>query len=304
MGELGSSETETDPWYGLQPYLTTGFARLQEDLLETPQFVGFAPETELALAQRTDRAIEGNPLLNLAQQQTADTISGNYLGPSNPYLEQLQDSVMSTVMPGVDSRFNMASGRFGSPLHAEALGRGASRAMAPYLFNEYGNERNRMMQATQLAPSLAREDYFDMAQLGMVGDMRRQLEIERITEPARRAQAFLAALSGTAPLLAGTGTSETSENISPLGMGLVGAGMATQLGGTLGGAALLGCWVARAVYGEDNPEWLNFRTRMFSRAPKWFVAFYMKHGPAIAKLVKRWPWLKKTLRPLMDRAWR
>ena len=310
MGDTGSTETETDPWSGLQPYLQTGFARLQSDVLDTPQFTGFAPEQEQALQARTARATGGNPLLGAAQQQVGATLGGDYMGQINPYLNQLQESVMSQVMPGVDSQFNMASGRFGSPAHAEALGRGVSRGMAPFLFDEfgrqYGDERNRMMMASQAAPGLAREDYYDMMQLGEVGGMRRALEQERITEPGRRAQQYLAALSGTAPLLAGTGTSTTTESMTPLGMGLAGAGMTAQLAGGLAPLAFggPGCWVARAVYGGLNPEWLGFRDRMLAHAPDWFVRFYFRHGPTIAQAVERVPLLKKVLRPLMDRAWR
>ncbi len=305
MGDTGSTETESDPWEGLQPYLQTGFARLQSDVLGRPQFVGFDPAQEQAMQMREARATGGNPLLPLAQQQTAATLGGEYLG-ANPYLEQLQDSVMSTVMPQVDSQFGMASGRFGSPAHAEALGRGVSRGMSPYLFGEYGDERSRMMQASQMAAPLGREDYYDMMQLGEVGGMRRALEQERITEPGRRVQQYLAALSGTAPLLAGTGTTTTTESMSPLGLGLAGAGMTAQMAGAMAPLAFGGptCWVARAVYGEDNPAWMDFRTRMLSRAPRWFVRFYIKHGPAIADVVERVPLLKKVLRPLMDRAWR
>ena len=151
---------------------------------------------------------------------------------------------MSTVMPGIDSRFNLASGRFGSPAHAEALGRGVTRGMAPYLFGQYGDERARMMQASSMAPGLAREDYFDISQLGQVGTARENLERQRLQdaisrfefgqqEPTSRTQQYLAAIGGTAPLLAGTGqtTGRVQQSMNPLAMGL---GAAT----TLGGAAL------------------------------------------------------------------
>ncbi len=309
MGDTGKQETEADPWSGLQPYLKKGFKALESDVLRSSQFVPFAPETEQALDMRSARAASGNPLLPAAQQQIGGTLGGEYLGRINPYLDQLQESVMSQVMPGVDSQFNMASGRFDSPAHAEAMARGVSRGMAPFLFDEfgrqYGDERNRMMAASQMAAPLGREDYYDMMQLGEVGGMRRALEQERIAEPGVRAQQYLAALSGTAPLLAGTGTTTQTQSMTPLGMGLAGAGMTAQMAGSLAPLAFMApCWVARAVYGGLNPEWLDFRDHMFARAPKWFVRFYLRHGPAIARVVERVPVLKKILRPLMDRAWR
>ena len=145
---------------------------------------------------------------------------------------------MSSVMPGVDSQFGMASGRFGSPAHAEAMGRGVSRGMAPYLFGEYGNERARQMQASAMSPSLAAADYGDIAQLGQVGAARENLdrmalqdEMSRFNfaqqEPLLRTQQYMQALSGSAPLLGGAGTT-TAQG---------GGGGGFSAGGALGGAA-------------------------------------------------------------------
>ena len=60
------------------------------------------------------------------------------------------------------------------------------------------------------------------------------------------------------------------------------------------------CWVAREVYGEDNPKWLQFRDWVVGVSPDWFFNLYSKHGEKVAEKVKRNPWTKKVLRPLMD----
>lgn len=62
------------------------------------------------------------------------------------------------------------------------------------------------------------------------------------------------------------------------------------------------CWVARAVYGEDNPRWLAFRAWLFEDAPAWLRAVYLRYGSRFAPVVQRRPWLADALRPLMDRA--
>ncbi len=62
------------------------------------------------------------------------------------------------------------------------------------------------------------------------------------------------------------------------------------------------CWVAREVYGETNPKWLEFRTWMMSKAPIWLGRLYARHGERAAKVVKRLPFLKRALRPVMDLA--
>lgn len=72
---------------------------------------------------------------------------------------------------------------------------------------------------------------------------------------------------------------------------------------TLGATALGGlCWVAREVYGEDDPRWVQFRTWLLTDAPAAFRRAYIRHGEAFAKVVKRLPVLKRVLRPLMDMA--
>ncbi|MGI9490505.1 MAG: hypothetical protein ACR2RF_32350 [Geminicoccaceae bacterium] len=239
-----SQETTSDPWEGVQPYLGRGYRVAADQVLNRPTeffpgqtYVDYSPETEQALAAQTERATGGNPLLGLGQQQVGQTLGGEFLG-QNPYLDQLQQSVMSTVMPQVDSQFNMASGRFGSPAHAEAMGRGVSTGMAPYLFNEYGNERARMMQASGMAPGLSQADYLDIGQLGQVGASRENLERMALQdemsrfqfgqqEPTSRIQDYMGIISGSAPLLGGAGT------VTAQGGG--GGGFSPM--GTLGGAA-------------------------------------------------------------------
>lgn len=248
-GDSGKQETVSEPWSGVQRFLSQGYRAAESDVLNRPQeffpgqtFVGYSPETEQALAAQTQRA-GANPLLGQAQDYTSGVIGGDYLN-ANPYLDQLSDSVLSSVMPQVSSQFGGASGRFGSPAMAEALGRGVSRGMAPFLFQEYGAERGRQQQAAQMAPGLAREDYFDIGQLGQVGAARENLERQALQdeisrfnfgqqEPVQRLQNYMGILGGSAPLIAGSGTTQasTQQAFNPLTFGL---GAAT----TLGGAAL------------------------------------------------------------------
>jgi hypothetical protein len=70
-------------------------------------------------------------------------------------------------------------------------------------------------------------------------------------------------------------------------------------------AAAPGCWVARAVYGAENPKWILFRNWMFgpdaepvvrTRLQKW----YMREGQDFAKKVDSLPLLKWGLRMVMD----
>lgn len=81
-----------------------------------------------------------------------------------------------------------------------------------------------------------------------------------------------------------------------------GLGVAAGLGGQLGSAALLKpCWVAREVYGEDNPKWLQFRGWMLTRAPKWFLNLYLKFGERFAKWLHGRDRLKAVIRNWMNK---
>jgi len=60
------------------------------------------------------------------------------------------------------------------------------------------------------------------------------------------------------------------------------------------------CWVAREVYGEDDPKWLQFREWVIGYSPNWFYNAYSKYGERVAKVVAKVPALKLVIRPFMD----
>lgn len=81
---------------------------------------------------------------------------------------------------------------------------------------------------------------------------------------------------------------------------IIGGGLSAL--GQLGGSAMIAaCWVAREVYGEDNPKWKVFRLWLTTEAPDWLFRFYVKHGEAFAKFIKNKPPIKWFIRKLMDR---
>jgi hypothetical protein len=79
---------------------------------------------------------------------------------------------------------------------------------------------------------------------------------------------------------------------------------ATRSAGIMGGIATLGaaliCWVAREVYGKDNPKWLMFREWMLVESPEWLFDLYMKHGEEFANYISDKPVLKWAVRKAMD----
>jgi len=60
------------------------------------------------------------------------------------------------------------------------------------------------------------------------------------------------------------------------------------------------CWVARAVYGADDPNWLLFRGWLLVDAPGWFRAIYIRHGERLARWLEPRRHLKAPVRRWMD----
>lgn len=188
-GRSSPSSTTTvqksDPWSGQQPYLTEGFKAAQQEFRSgRPEYfpdstvVPYSPETETALNMRTQQATDPNSLLGMAGTETAATLRGDYLQAGNPVYDQMLQGVTRSVRPGVDSAF-AGSGRFGSPLHSEALGRGISQGMVPYI----AAERGRQYGAAQDADRVSR---FAPGALAEVGQAREGMSRQELQEDIDR----------------------------------------------------------------------------------------------------------------------
>ena len=64
--------------------------------------------------------------------------------------------------------------------------------------------------------------------------------------------------------------------------------------------AAFGCWVAREVFGNDNPKWLLFYHWKETQAPCWFKDLYNKHGEAFAEWISDKPRIKSMIRWWME----
>ena len=77
------------------------------------------------------------------------------------------------------------------------------------------------------------------------------------------------------------------------------AGKSSMMGSALG--AVIGlCWVAREVYGIENPQWLEFREWMLNDAPSWLRNLYIKYGEQTAKFISNKPRVKSIIRKWMN----
>ena len=154
---------------------------------DTPQYYPYqtyvspSSQTQSALQGVQNRALAGNPLVPLAQQQLGQTIAGANLG-MNPYLANaLQGTAGVATQQFYDALGNVASqaskaGRYGSGAMSDLQSR-ASTNLAKELtsragelaYQNYANERAIQEQALRDAPALAQADYTDLQQLMNVG---------------------------------------------------------------------------------------------------------------------------------------
>lgn len=80
----------------------------------------------------------------------------------------------------------------------------------------------------------------------------------------------------------------------------VASGVMQGLGSAAGGIFQGKCWVAREVYGADNPMWLLFRQWLETESPVWFHDLYIKYGQRFAGWLSKNEWLKPSIKKWMD----
>lgn len=72
--------------------------------------------------------------------------SGEHLGEGNPYIDALTSSIMSKVVPKLQSNFIMG-GTLSSPEAARATAEGATSAISPFLFQQYQQDQQNQINA-------------------------------------------------------------------------------------------------------------------------------------------------------------
>lgn len=226
-------------------------------------YIGPSAQTTAALQAAQARAMQGNPLVPAAQQQLQQTIQGNYMvgkpfvttvqtpqGPvqqvnygMNPYMEQALQPAFESAQRQYESATNQAlsnfsrAGRMGSGAMRGALtnvggefARALTGAAGQLGYAGYADERARQLAASQVAPTLASQDYADIQRLSQIGqqteayqEMALQDAINRFNfeqqAPYARLQSFLSGAYG-----------------APSGMQQVTPVYRNPIGGALGGA--------------------------------------------------------------------
>jgi hypothetical protein len=245
------SETNTDPWPPLQPFIMKGLEGAERDVLNRPTeffpgstVIPFAPETEMALGATANRAVGGDQygLLPGAQAQQSQVISGEYLDPkTNPFFRDTMDAMGGDAWRDTASKFGGAGRSGRSPGAMEDFGRGFSRSAAPYMSQLYSQERGRQETAAARAPGLAAADYADINKLGQVGaaregqagaelqDVRSRYDFAQ-EEPTTRLAKYISLIGGNP----GSSVSTSGGGVSPAAGALGGAATGAAVGSMFG----------------------------------------------------------------------
>lgn len=198
-------KTTNDPWAPAQPYILQGLQNTQQVFNQQQPRLDAMGDTAYNLyGQLAQKAMAPSPVLQAGQASLNRTLGGDYLN-SNPYASQMNpalgrfnegldgvtDWITNAARRAVGDQFTMA-GRTGSPAEAITLSQHVGRELSPFIFgamenqlgrefsagesmlgratNAYDAERQRMMQAASLAPSLRAAEFAGVPEtLGALG---------------------------------------------------------------------------------------------------------------------------------------
>jgi hypothetical protein len=161
---------------------------------------GASPETQTALTGIRDTAMAGNPMTQPLTDLAVNTIKGDYLKDSNPYLQgaikyatdPMVENFKTSVAPSIDSQF-AGSGRLGSGLYAQARNRAEdtltdsmSDTAQDIAYRNYANERAIQSGLLNQASALSQIPYQDMNVLANVGKQREAYDQADLTDAVGR----------------------------------------------------------------------------------------------------------------------
>jgi hypothetical protein len=234
----------------------------------TQQKLGGLQADGTMISPQEQRAIEQQTRAGYATRGTALGAQSNLAEVLNRYnARQAREQQLVALGTGLGGYFQQQS--------APAL---TSFYQQPMYAGSFGGQaaQNAMMAQQQAGPQ-----YFNPeSQTGMgsiYGAYNAQMQLA-----AGQAQANAARSAGR------------SSMFGSIAGGLLGAA------GTLGGAGILKCWVAREVYGRMNPDWITFREWMVNEAPAWLRNIYIKYGQQFADFIKDKPRVKWFIKLWMD----
>ena len=252
----------------IQPYLSYGLQQAQQAYQGGgPQYYGgqtyVSPSTttQTGLQALEARASAGNPLLQSAQSQLQNTVSGGFLS-GNPFFQgayapaaKAAETQFQQTLGDIGSKASLA-GRYGSGAMgslqdraAGIFGKSLADTAGTLAYKNYADERAMQQAATLAAPAMAGADYQDIQNMLQAGQLRegytgqqQAADIAKFNflqnQPQQNLQNYLSLVYGN-PLgrvgqSTSSGAADTSTLQNVLGLAAVGGGLYKNLGGSEG----------------------------------------------------------------------
>jgi|SRR5882724_31937 len=183
---------KADPWSGQQPFLSDVMGQAQglnqnysPSYFPNSTVAGFTAPQQQAQAAEIAQGTSGTPQVNAADQNSALTSSGYFLGAGNPYFQQMADKVTASALPALTSTFNMGN-RINSPGAAYGVSAGLGDAIGALGYQNYSDERTNQLRAQGLAPSLQGADYQNIGAVADAGAQQQQQTQASINDQIQR----------------------------------------------------------------------------------------------------------------------
>ena len=273
-----------------------------EGLSKSTQLASLQGEAAIAGAGQAGGLVQGN--ISAANQTMGVGINQEQVGISQEQAGMSQEQIGQNAISLSQAAQKLALG-------AQTLSVGEQSA----LVSEYANiaSQSASLQAqtwsqalqgygmlgSMIQASAQSYGYSLQAYEGILQAETQQAQIQAQMDTA----AAQADAQGTSSIFSGLGSLLGGASKGGGGGGSGGGSGASSISGIIGavvGLISLFCWLAREVYGVDNPKWLEFREWMLTKAPAWLRDFYQEYGQAIARWVQHRPVVKAVLRFFMD----
>lgn len=169
---------------------------------------------QAGIGMTMDRALNGSSVMNQANQTLTDTLQG---GNTNPYLDSMVNKAQANVL-GNAQQAAARSGSFGNSGIAESAAKQMGDVATQMYGGAYDADRDRQMQALNMAQSYGNQPYQDAQQLMTAGqslqDQQQQgmdFDYQQFQEQQNLPYKQLAAMSGVFGSNLG-GASSTTQN--------------------------------------------------------------------------------------------
>lgn len=239
-----------------------------------PAVAGFTDQQRQGMDEISRIAQSGGGVTGGALDEVGRTLSGQYLNFGNPSFGLMARRIRNQVQPELTSQWAMAGRGTGNDEAPEAVARGLGDAIGALAYQNYGDERGRMMQAAGMAPGLDAARYADAERLYGVGELGQQMNQANIGDQIYRAQyeqqqpsqaldqqiRRLTQIGSMGQEGTGTTTATPSGLQVAAGLGLAGAGLMSgnpmmAMGGLMGGSTMPGTAANGGWSTTTRPAW-------------------------------------------------